>query len=104
MSKKLNILMTASEVFPFAKTGGLADVAGALPKELRKAGHDIRIVMPRYYSIDKNKFGLKNLNSALGTPLGTLGEVWCGVCEGRLPGRNCHRSNSWRVASPASRR
>jgi starch synthase len=46
------ILMVASEATPFAKTGGLADVAGALPVALRDLGHDVAVVMPRYRAID----------------------------------------------------
>lgn len=46
--KKLKVLFVSAEVDPFAKTGGLADVAGSLPKELALLGHDVRIVMPRY--------------------------------------------------------
>ncbi len=44
----VNILFVAAEVAPFVKTGGLADVAGALPAALRVAGHDARVAMPRY--------------------------------------------------------
>jgi len=44
----LNILLAASEVVPYAKTGGLADVTGALPKALARLGHTVRVVMPRY--------------------------------------------------------
>jgi starch synthase len=44
----MKILFLSSEVVPFAKTGGLADVAGSLPIAIRKLGHDIRIFMPRY--------------------------------------------------------
>ena len=58
--EKLNILLAASEVVPFAKSGGLADVSGALPKALKNLGHDIRVVMPRYYVVDKEKYNLKN--------------------------------------------
>jgi starch synthase len=44
----MNILLAASEVVPYAKTGGLADVAGALPKALSRMGHKACVVMPRY--------------------------------------------------------
>ncbi|GAW91593.1 glycogen synthase GlgA [Calderihabitans maritimus] len=50
--KHLNILFVASEVAPFAKTGGLADVAGSLPKALAAHGHDVRVVLPRYKQIN----------------------------------------------------
>ena len=83
---KLNILIAASEVVPFAKSGGLADVAGALPKALRALGHDVRVVMPRYYIVDKEKYGLKPLEGSLGVPMGSMGEAWAGVLEGVLPG------------------
>ncbi len=49
--KKLKILFVSAEVSPYAKTGGLADVAGSLPKALSAAGNDVRVVMPRYKSI-----------------------------------------------------
>ncbi|HAR62254.1 MAG: glycogen synthase GlgA [Candidatus Margulisiibacteriota bacterium] len=55
----MNILIASSEVVPFAKTGGLADVAGALPKEIKKLKHDVVVVMPCYKTIDKNKFKLE---------------------------------------------
>jgi starch synthase len=44
----MKILFVASEATPFAKTGGLADVVGSLPKELKRRGHDVRIIIPRY--------------------------------------------------------
>ncbi|NJD04737.1 MAG: glycogen synthase [Ruminiclostridium sp.] len=49
--KKLKILFVSAEVSPFAKTGGLADVAGSLPRALSNSGNDVRVVMPRYKSI-----------------------------------------------------
>jgi len=47
----LNILIAASEAVPYAKTGGLADVAGALPVELAKLGHRVTLVLPGYQGI-----------------------------------------------------
>jgi starch synthase len=51
----LRICFIASEAAPLAKTGGLADVAGALTKYLHAAGHDIRLFMPLYGQIDRSK-------------------------------------------------
>lgn len=82
---KLKILIAASEVVPFAKSGGLADVVGALPRALHALGHDVRVVMPRYYVIDKEKYELKPLEGALGVPMGIMGEEWACVYEGVLP-------------------
>ncbi len=48
----LRICLTASEVTPFAKTGGLADVAAALPRHLHARGHDVRVFLPNYGSVD----------------------------------------------------
>jgi starch synthase len=47
-----SVLMVASEALPFAKTGGLADVLGALPPALARLGWDVTIVIPRYRGID----------------------------------------------------
>jgi starch synthase len=47
----MRILMVASEAVPFAKTGGLADVAGALPRALARLGHEVEVVMPRYRGV-----------------------------------------------------
>jgi len=52
----MKILFVSPEVVPFAKTGGLADVAGSLPKALKEIGHDIRIYMPRYKNVKPGKF------------------------------------------------
>lgn len=51
------VLLLSSEVAPFAKTGGLADVAGSLPKALAMLGNDVRVVLPRYRGIQ----GLRTL-------------------------------------------
>lgn len=47
----LKVLFVAAEAVPFIKTGGLADVAGSLPKALTAQGVDIRVVMPKYENI-----------------------------------------------------
>ncbi|HMB16727.1 MAG TPA: glycogen synthase GlgA, partial [Pelovirga sp.] len=49
----LKVLFVASEATPFAKSGGLADVAGSLPRALRLLGHDVQVVIPGYPQIDK---------------------------------------------------
>ncbi|MDB4838174.1 glycogen synthase GlgA [Marinomonas sp.] len=49
----MKILFVASEIYPLIKTGGLADVSGALPVALRKKGHDVKLIMPAYQSILK---------------------------------------------------
>ncbi|MGB9691006.1 MAG: glycogen synthase GlgA [Candidatus Sumerlaeaceae bacterium] len=54
----MRILLVSSEVEPFAKTGGLADVAGSLPLELARLGHDVRVAMPKYRAVDELRFNL----------------------------------------------
>lgn len=56
MSKEINILYVVAEAVPFAKTGGLADVAGALPQTVKELGHEIRIMMPKYSTFSERKF------------------------------------------------
>ena len=82
----MKILFTASEVVPFAKTGGLADVAGALPKALERLGHEVIVVMPRYYSI--NRDNLEHIPGPLGVSMGPMGELWAGVYSTTLPDSN----------------
>lgn len=49
----MKVLFTVSECVPFIKSGGLADVAGSLPKELKRLGTDVRVIMPKYGSISE---------------------------------------------------
>ncbi len=83
VNQKLNILFVASEVVPFAKTGGLADVSGALPKALSAMGHNVVVVMPRYYQIDKGS--LKSVDGVLSVEMGPMGELFGAVYKQKLP-------------------
>ncbi|MFQ3573357.1 MAG: glycogen/starch synthase, partial [Thermodesulfovibrionales bacterium] len=85
MKKGLKILLVSSEAAPFAKEGGLGDVVGTMPRFIKNLGHDIRIVIPRYYRIDKQYYNLKQIPGALGVPMGIIGTLWSGVYEARLP-------------------
>jgi len=58
----MKIVIAASEVVPFAKTGGLADVTGALPLALEKLGQEVVVILPRYQSISDTKFKIERLN------------------------------------------
>ena len=84
MARRLRILFMSSEVEPFAKTGGLADVAGALPRALLGLGHDVRILMPKYRGIEAFAEALRPVVLGVRIPLGDreeTGVLW----EGRAP-------------------
>ncbi|MCL2276795.1 MAG: glycogen synthase [Treponema sp.] len=80
----MKILMVASEAVPWVKTGGLADMVSALSISLANLGHDVRIVVPRYYSIDRSCLEL--LPGAMGTPMGGGIEEWSAVYTTVMPG------------------
>jgi starch synthase len=65
----MRICLIASEVAPLAKTGGLADVSGALGKYLARAGHDVRLFMPFYSRIDRTKLQLYPVEFLQDVPL-----------------------------------
>ena len=89
MPAPLKILFVSAEVAPFAKTGGLGDVGGSLPKALRALGHDVRVVMPAYRAIETDFYagrgGYTALPGGLLVPVRGVGTP-AGVFEGRLPG------------------
>lgn len=84
MSKKLKILFLSAEVAPFAKTGGLGDVGGSLPKALHEMGHDVRVVMPAYQKIEAGYPGVTPMPGILNVPTGA-GMLIAGVFQGTLP-------------------
>ena len=82
--RALNILFVTPEVEPFVKIGGLADMVGALPKELAKLGHDVRIVCPAYGSV-KQVGEWRALPEPLGVDVGAVTQ-WARTWETVLPG------------------
>ncbi len=82
-SQHLKVLVATAELAPFAKLGGVADVAAALSKELRHAGHDVRVVLPRYRQIDIAKHSLRPIVTGLQVPLGAQ-KIEATIYEGRL--------------------
>lgn len=76
------ILMVSTEAAPFAKAGGMADAVAALSAQLSRSGHDVRIVMPRYYGIRRDT--LYRLPSPFRVFVGDT-HVDTAVYEGRLP-------------------
>lgn len=64
----------SAEMVPFAKTGGLADVVGALPKALKALGHDVRVAMPHYGRIDLDRFHLREVLGPYSTPMDSHAE------------------------------
>lgn len=87
----MNICFVASEVAPFAKTGGLGDVSGALPKYLASHGIDVRTFMPLYSTIDHRLYELHRVNYLQNIPL-HIGSrtLLISVYTSRLPGSDAH--------------
>jgi starch synthase len=66
----MKILLVSSEAIPFAKTGGLADVSGALPRALARLGQEVTLILPKYRQVDEKRFRLKKTSLDLLVPLG----------------------------------
>jgi starch synthase len=77
--------MAAAEAVPLAKTGGLADVIGALPRVLRAAGADVIVVLPAYRAIDRGKFPLQSTGWSITVPISNR-QVTAAVLTTELPG------------------
>jgi starch synthase len=70
MDETLKVLFLAAEATPFVKVGGLADVAGALPRALRALGIDVRLMIPRYGNIRSEDYDFRRLGHSIAVPLG----------------------------------
>lgn len=80
----MKIVSAASEMIPYAKTGGLADVVGTLNHELRALGHEVLAFLPRYRGMDVQKSGFKTAVERLTVDLGSekeYGRVYHGIDE-----------------------
>ena len=82
MATELKIAFVSAEVRPFAATGGLGDVAASLPKELRRLGHDVRLIMPNYAMVEGQGYGLEE-SPGLGRaiPVPNLGEIYVKIAK-----------------------
>src|SRR3954469_17010048 len=85
---KLSICAIASEVVPFAKTGGLADVASALSRQLTARGHDVRLFVPFYRQMSRNDIHAERVASLQGL--------------GIIAGSHEYRVDIWRAQLPGS--
>ena len=85
---KLSICAIASEVVPLAKSGGLADVASALSRQLTAGGHDVRLFMPFYSQIKRDRLAATRVETLQGLPI--------------ITGRHEYRVDVWRAMLPGS--
>jgi starch synthase len=84
----LHVVIVASEVAPFAKTGGLADVTGALPKALAALGQRVSVVMPRYPVVERAVRSLEKVHEGIAVPMGGAAEpavIWRAKLAPRVP-------------------
>jgi starch synthase len=81
----VKILMVASEAVPFAKTGGLADVAGALPVELERLGHKASLILPAYREVYSAGVPIKPTGVRFDVAIGSK-TVTGSFLESQLPG------------------
>ena len=94
----LKVCIVSSEATPFAKTGGLADVAAALARHLGKRKHDVRLVMPLYKRVQQGKWALEPVPGLQDLPI-QLGakRTWFSVSTAELPDS---RTRVWFVRCP----
>lgn len=84
----MKIMFVSAEVAPFSKVGGLADVAGNLPKYLEKEDCEVAVFTPLYGNVDCDKYGIKPLeNSRLKISMGNTEHIFS-LWMGKMPGTN----------------
>lgn len=84
----MKIFFAASELVPFAKTGGLADVASSLPGALLELGHDVRVIIPRYPSADHSGVALEETGCKVHARVGEkilAGDILRGTLSSGVP-------------------
>ncbi|HKZ21778.1 MAG TPA: glycogen synthase GlgA [candidate division Zixibacteria bacterium] len=75
-NENLKIALITPEIFPLAKTGGLADVCSALAKNLALLGHQVKVILPKYKNLDEGLYNLTSVNSPpLKIALGSVAET-----------------------------
>ena len=61
MAKGYNVLFVTSEVLPYSKTGGLADISNSLPQALNALGNEVRIISPKYGQLDERRLQIHEI-------------------------------------------
>ena len=85
----MKIAFVSSEAVPYAKTGGLGDVAGSLPKELEILGCEVKLFIPKYFAIDEEKYGLRYNGDVGEMPIRINGQIRAThLHQAKLPGSN----------------
>jgi len=83
----VNVLFVSSEVAPFAKVGGLGDVSGALPRQLRAEGHDVRVFVPMYARVRAQGRPMQTVIDRASIELGGTNVVFS-ILTSPMPGSN----------------
>ena len=78
MRRKIRVLYAAFEAVPFMKTGGLGDVAGSLPAALKKSGCEVRVIMPKFGTINKKYADKMTFVTSFNVQLGWRSQ-YCGL-------------------------
>ena len=81
----MNIVFLTSETVPFAKTGGLADVCGALPAQVAKLGHLAAVIMPAFRSIRDCGLRIESTDISFAVPMAPKKLIGCRLLKGYLP-------------------